>query len=150
MDYTVIGDAVNLASGLQAAAPPGVTYCDRATFDAAGLDLAGDPLQSASKAEPSPSRPTRSLARPLARGNSWPKRQRSSVEQPSGDAGSDTLVACCDRLVKSVEAREDRGDAADLEDAQARRRRQDHDGLLVSVARRECSATRTLSAVESM
>ncbi len=26
MDYTVIGDAVNLASGLQAAAPPGVTY----------------------------------------------------------------------------------------------------------------------------
>ncbi len=44
MDYTVIGDAVNLASGLQAAAPPGVTYCDRATFIAAGLDLAGDPV----------------------------------------------------------------------------------------------------------
>ena len=36
MDYTVIGDAVNLASGLQNAAPPGGIYCDEATMAAAG------------------------------------------------------------------------------------------------------------------
>jgi class 3 adenylate cyclase len=36
MDYTVIGDAVNLASGLQSAAPSGRIYCDEATFAAAG------------------------------------------------------------------------------------------------------------------
>jgi adenylate cyclase len=36
MDYTVIGDAVNLASGLQSAAPPGVIYIDEATYAAAG------------------------------------------------------------------------------------------------------------------
>ncbi len=36
MDYTVIGDAVNLASGLQNAAPPGAIYCDEATMAAAG------------------------------------------------------------------------------------------------------------------
>ncbi|MBD5654910.1 MAG: PAS domain-containing protein [Candidatus Eremiobacteraeota bacterium] len=36
MDYTVIGDAVNLASGLQHVAPPGVIYCDEATMAAAG------------------------------------------------------------------------------------------------------------------
>jgi len=36
MDYTVIGDAVNLASGLQSAAPPGTIYCDEATIRAAG------------------------------------------------------------------------------------------------------------------
>ncbi len=36
MDYTVIGDAVNLASGLQNAAPPGVIYCDEETIAAAG------------------------------------------------------------------------------------------------------------------
>jgi adenylate cyclase len=36
MDYTVIGDAVNLANGLQAAAPPGAIYCDEATIAAAG------------------------------------------------------------------------------------------------------------------
>lgn len=36
MDYTVIGDAVNLASGLQSAAPPGGIYCDEATIVAAG------------------------------------------------------------------------------------------------------------------
>ena len=36
MDYTVIGDAVNLANGLQAAAPAGAIYCDEATIAAAG------------------------------------------------------------------------------------------------------------------
>ncbi len=36
MDYTVIGDAVNLANGLQAAAPPGTIYCDEATMRRAG------------------------------------------------------------------------------------------------------------------
>jgi adenylate cyclase len=36
MDYTVIGDAVNLASGLQSAAPPGTIYCDDETLKAAG------------------------------------------------------------------------------------------------------------------
>ena len=37
MDYTVIGDAVNLASGLQSAAPPGTIYCDEETIARAGL-----------------------------------------------------------------------------------------------------------------
>ncbi len=41
MDYTVIGDSVNLASGLQAAAPPGMVYCDIATYAAAGTTSAG-------------------------------------------------------------------------------------------------------------
>ncbi len=36
MDYTVIGDAVNLASGLQSVAPPGTIYCDAETYLAAG------------------------------------------------------------------------------------------------------------------
>ena len=36
MDYTVIGDAVNLASGLQNAAPPGAIYADEETIAAAG------------------------------------------------------------------------------------------------------------------
>ena len=36
MDYTVIGDAVNLASGLQSAAPPGTIYCDDETMKSAG------------------------------------------------------------------------------------------------------------------
>ena len=36
MDYTVIGDAVNLANGLQNAAPPGAIYCDEATLARAG------------------------------------------------------------------------------------------------------------------
>jgi PAS domain S-box-containing protein len=36
MDYTVIGDAVNLANGLQSAAPPGSIYCDEETFRSAG------------------------------------------------------------------------------------------------------------------
>ena len=36
MDYTVIGDAVNLANGLQAAAPPGAIYCDEETIASAG------------------------------------------------------------------------------------------------------------------
>ncbi len=35
MDYTVIGDAVNLAQGLQSAAPPGAVYLDEATYLAA-------------------------------------------------------------------------------------------------------------------
>jgi adenylate cyclase len=37
MDYTVIGDAVNLANGLQSAAPPGAIYLDEATVERAGL-----------------------------------------------------------------------------------------------------------------
>lgn len=36
MDYTVIGDAVNRANGLQSAAPPGAIYCDQETFERAG------------------------------------------------------------------------------------------------------------------
>ncbi len=36
MDYTVIGDAVNLASALQSAAPAGAVYCDETTVAAAG------------------------------------------------------------------------------------------------------------------
>jgi len=35
MDYTVIGDAVNLAQGLQSAAPPGGIYLDEATYERA-------------------------------------------------------------------------------------------------------------------
>jgi adenylate cyclase len=34
MDYTVIGDAVNLAQGLQSAAPAGAVYLDEATYEA--------------------------------------------------------------------------------------------------------------------
>jgi len=37
MDYTVIGDKVNLASGLQSAAPAGAIYCDEETIAAAGM-----------------------------------------------------------------------------------------------------------------
>ncbi len=36
MDYTVVGNAVNLASGLQSAAPAGAIYLDEATVAAAG------------------------------------------------------------------------------------------------------------------
>jgi len=36
MDYTVVGNAVNLASALQSAAPAGAIYLDEATVAAAG------------------------------------------------------------------------------------------------------------------
>jgi adenylate cyclase len=45
MDYTVIGDAVNLAAGLQQAAGPGEIYCDWPTVAAAGRTLDGTPIQ---------------------------------------------------------------------------------------------------------
>jgi adenylate cyclase len=45
MDYTVIGDAVNLAAGLQQAAPAGDIYCDASTFVAAGLVLGHQPIR---------------------------------------------------------------------------------------------------------
>ncbi|MBV9646548.1 MAG: PAS domain-containing protein [Candidatus Eremiobacteraeota bacterium] len=45
MDYTVIGDPVNLASGLQQAAPSGAIYCDAATFDSAALELNAQPRE---------------------------------------------------------------------------------------------------------
>ena len=44
MDYTVIGDAVNLAAGLQQAAAPGTVCCDEATYRAAELALDAEPL----------------------------------------------------------------------------------------------------------
>jgi len=44
MDYTVIGDAVNLAAGLQQAAPTGAIYCDASTFVAAEIALEAEPI----------------------------------------------------------------------------------------------------------
>ena len=39
MDYTVVGDAVNLANGLQAAAGPGEIFCDALTYESCGIPL---------------------------------------------------------------------------------------------------------------
>lgn len=39
MDYTVIGDAVNLAAALQSAAPPGGIYCDETTYELSATAL---------------------------------------------------------------------------------------------------------------
>jgi adenylate cyclase len=48
MEYTVIGDAANLAQGLQAAAPPCSIYCDETTIAAAG-DLGAGAIRLAAR-----------------------------------------------------------------------------------------------------
>ena len=54
MDYTVIGDAANLASRLQGAAPPGHTYIDDSTFSRLTIKPKADRLiaKIRGKAEP--------------------------------------------------------------------------------------------------